>query len=90
LSTSERIADGLALNLKKHANTLAAVERKYGIDRHIIAALWGIESDYGKIRGEFFLPHGLANVICAGRKKKLFTQQLIAGLKLVQRGDLKL
>jgi lytic murein transglycosylase len=85
----ERIADGRA-NLQKHANTLAAVERKYGIDRHIIAALWGIESDYGKIRGEFFMPHGLANVICAGRKPKLFTQQLIAGLKLVQRGDLKL
>ena len=85
----ERIADGRQ-SLSRQANTLAAVEKRYGVDRHIITALWGIESDYGKIRGEFFMPHGLANVICAGRKPKLFTRELIAGLKLVQRGDLKL
>ena len=85
----ERIADGKQA-LARHGKTLAAVEKKYGVDRYILTALWGIESDYGKIRGEFFMPHGLANVICAGRKPKLFTQQLIAGLKLVQRGDLKL
>ncbi|MGI9512942.1 MAG: lytic murein transglycosylase [Anderseniella sp.] len=84
-----RIADGKA-NMKKHASTLAAVEKKYGVDRYIIAALWGIESDYGQIRGEFFLPHAMANLICANRKRRLFTRQLIAGLKLVQKGDVRL
>jgi lytic murein transglycosylase len=84
-----RIADGKA-NMDRHASTLAAVEKKYGVDRYIIAALWGIESDYGQIRGEFFLPHAMANLICANRKKKLFTRQLIAGLKLVQKGDVRL
>jgi hypothetical protein len=79
-----RIDDGLAL-MKKHAATLAAVEKRYGVDRYIIAALWGIESDYGQIKGEFFLPHAMANLICANRKKKLFTRQLIAGLKLVRK-----
>ncbi len=84
-----RIADGKA-NMDRHASTLAAVEKKYGVDRYIIAALWGIESDYGQIRGEFFLPHAMANLICANRKRKLFTRQLIAGLKLVQKGDVRL
>jgi lytic murein transglycosylase len=84
-----RIADGEA-NMDRHASTLAAVEKKYGVDRYIIAALWGIESDYGQIRGEFFLPHAMANLICANRKKRLFTRQLIAGLKLVQKGDVRL
>ncbi len=84
-----RIADGKA-NMDRHASTLAAVENKYGVDRYIIAALWGIESDYGQIRGEFFLPHAMANLICANRKKRLFTRQLIAGLKLVQKGDVRL
>lgn len=84
-----RIADGKA-NMDRHASTLAAVERKYGVDRYIIAALWGIESDYGQVRGEFFLPHAMANLICANRKKGLFTRQLIAGLKLVQNGDVRL
>ena len=84
-----RIADGKA-NMEKHASTLAAVEKKYGVDRYIIAALWGIESDYGQIRGEFFLPHAMANLICANRKRRLFTRQLIAGLKIVQKGDVRL
>ncbi len=84
-----RIADGKA-NMNKHADLLAAVEKRYGVDRHIIAALWGIESDYGNIRGEFFLPHAMANLICANRKRRLFTRQLIAGLKLVERGDVRL
>lgn len=84
-----RIADGKA-NMDKHASTLAAVEKKYGVDRYIIAALWGVESDYGQIRGEFFLPHAMANLICANRKKRLFTRQLIAGLKLVEKGDVRL
>lgn len=84
-----RIADGKA-NMERHASTLAAVEKQYGVDRYIIAALWGIESDYGQIRGEFFLPHAMANLICANRKKRLFTRQLIAGLKLVEKGDVRL
>ncbi len=84
-----RITDGKAL-MKQHAATLAAIEKKYGVDRYIIAALWGIESDYGQIKGEFFLPHAMANLICANRKKELFTRQLVAGLKLVERGDVKL
>jgi lytic murein transglycosylase len=85
----ERIATGQAM-LKEHAGTLAAVEKAYGVDRHVIAALWGIESDYGREKGEFFLPHALANVACAGRKPAFFRRELIEALKIVERGDLKL
>ncbi len=83
-----RVADGMA-NMRKWGKTLEAVEQRFGTDRYIIAALWGIESDYGQIKGEFFLPHAMANLVCANRKKDLFTRQLIAGLKLVQSGDVK-
>lgn len=83
-----RVADGMA-NMQKWGKTLEAVEKRFGTDRYIIAALWGIESDYGQIKGEFFLPHAMANLVCANRKKDLFTRQLIAGLKLVQSGDVK-
>jgi lytic murein transglycosylase len=85
----ERIVTGQAM-LKEHASTLAVVEKAYGVDRHVIAALWGIESDYGRERGEFFLPHALANVACAGRKPAFFRRELIEALKIVERGDLKL
>jgi lytic murein transglycosylase len=76
--------------LKRHDRTLRAVEKTYGVDRYVIAALWGIESDYGRFKGDFFLPHALANVICAGRKPAFFTNELIKALGLVTRGDLKL
>ncbi len=84
-----RIADGKAM-MKKHAKTLSAVEKRYGVDRHIVAAVWGIESNYGRHRGDFFLPHALANVICAGRKPKFFRRELITALKIVARGDVRL
>jgi len=84
-----RIATGKAM-MKKHDATLRAVEKAYGVDRYVIAALWGVESDFGKIKGDFFLPHALANVICAGRKPKFFKNELIQALKLVTRGDIRL
>lgn len=85
----QRIKDGRA-RLKQHDKTLRAVERKFGVDRYVLTALWGVESDYGRVRGEFFLPHALANVICAGFKRKFFHRELMLALKLVQRGDIEL
>ncbi|HSM40066.1 MAG TPA: lytic murein transglycosylase [Afifellaceae bacterium] len=89
LVDEDRIATGRAM-MKKHDRTLRAVEKAYGVDRYVIAALWGIESNYGQEQGDFFIPHSLANVICAGKRPKFFTGQLIAALKFVERGDLKL
>jgi len=89
LVDQERIDTGLAM-LKKHNKTLRAVEKAYGVDRYILAALWGIESDYGRRRGNFYIPHGLANVICAGRKVKFLSNELVHALRLVGRGDLAL
>lgn len=89
LVDDERIATGNAM-LKKYAKTLRAVEKTYGTDRHIITALWGIESNYGEQRGDFFVPHALANIICAGHKSSFFQGELIEALGLVSRGDIKL
>ncbi len=85
----ERIADGKAM-MQKHDKTLRAVEKAYGVDRYIIAALWGIESNYGRHHGDFYLPHALANLVCARRKSKFFRRELIQALKIVSRGDVRL
>ncbi len=89
LVDKERIADGKAM-LRKHANTLAAVEKAYGVDRYIVLAVWGVESDYGQFHGDFHVPHALANVACAGRRAKYFRSELIEVLKIVDRGDVRL
>jgi lytic murein transglycosylase len=88
LVDEERLEAGAAM-LKQHDKTLRAVEKKYGVDRHILAGLWGVESDFGRKRGTFYIPHGLANVICAGKRPRFFTNELVLSLKLVARGDVK-
>lgn len=89
LVDEERIKTGKSM-LRKHRRALKSVERKYGIDRYTIAALWGIESDYGKFRGDFFIPHALANVSCSGRRAKFFKSELITSLLLVSNGHITL
>jgi lytic murein transglycosylase len=89
LVDKERLSDGERM-MAKYQQTLRSVEKAYGVDRYILAALWGVESDYGQEKGDFFLPHGLANVACAGRKPKVFRSELIQALRIVQAGDVKL
>jgi len=89
LVDEERVETGRKM-MKKHGATLKAVERAYGVDRHAIAALWGVESNFGEAQGDFFIPHALANLVCAGRRAKFWQSELIEALKLVDRGDLRL
>lgn len=89
LVDKERIADGRKM-LERHARVLERVEKTYGIDRHIVVAVWGVESDYGQFRGDFHVPHALANVACTGRRANYFRSELIEILKIVDRGDVRL
>lgn len=89
LVDAERISDGKKM-MQKHAKTLALVEKTYGVDRYIVAAVWGVESDYGQFHGDFHVPHALANVACFGRRAKYFRSELIESLKIVDRGDVRL
>jgi lytic murein transglycosylase len=85
-----RVADGRAL-MQQHDEVLRAAERRFGVNRHVIAAVWGVESDYGREAGDNFLPHALANLVCDGGRRTAFWRgELIAALKLVERGDLDL
>jgi lytic murein transglycosylase len=87
LVDAERIKDG-EKNLKKHKSTLAAIEKRYGVDRHVVLAVWGIESDYGQFTGDFYTPHALANLACAGkRRQKYFRGELMKTLQIASRGD---
>jgi lytic murein transglycosylase len=90
LVDEQRVRDGRAM-MQRHAAVLAAAERRFGVDRHIIAAVWGVESDYGRDMGDNFLPHALATLACAGRGRANFWRsELLAALALVQRRDFPL
>ena len=45
---------------------LTRIERRYAVDRHVVLAIWGIESNYGKITGRRPLVRSLATASCFG------------------------
>src|SRR3546814_10798185 len=47
LVDAQRIADGQAM-MRRHDDVLRTVEERYGVDRHVVAAVWGVETDYGR------------------------------------------
>jgi lytic murein transglycosylase len=90
LVDEQRVADGRA-RMREHESILRTAEQKFGVNRHVIAAIWGVESDYGREAGDNFLPHALATLACnGGRRARFWRTELIAALRLVERGDVKL
>ncbi len=90
LVDEQKVAEGRAM-LSRHAATLARIEQAFGVDRHAVVAVWGVESDFGAlVKGGRFLPQALATVACFGpRRRDFFTAEFIATLKIIARGDLE-
>ena len=88
LVDAQKIADGRAA-MSRHGQALASAERRYGVDRYTIAAVWGVESDYGKLAGRWSLPQSLGTLACVrNRRQRYFRGELLSTMKIVQRGDL--
>ncbi len=84
--TEERIVAGRAA-LSRHGATLRAIEARYGVEAEIITAIWGLESRYGAERGDIPVISALATLAFDGRRGAFFESQLIAALRILQRGD---
>ncbi len=86
----QRVREGRAA-MRAHKGTLRRAEKRYGVRRHVIAAIWGVETDYGKTAGRNFLPHALATLTCrGGRREAFWRRELLAALRIVNAGDLPL
>lgn len=77
----------------KHGRTLAALERHFGVDRNILLAIWSMESNYGAVLQKddrlHYVPRALATLAYADKKRAKYARtQLIAALKIIQRGDI--
>jgi glucose-6-phosphate 1-epimerase len=88
LVDAERIADGRRL-MREHAATLADVSKQYRVDAETIVAVWGVESDFGRIFGKRPLLTSLATLSCAGRRQDYFRAEFFATLKILQSGDVR-
>ncbi len=70
----------------EHSRRLDEIRRRYGVPPGILIAIWGKETSYGSITGDFDLLNSLASLAYEGRRRELFTGEFIATLKMVERG----
>jgi len=85
-----RINGGRAM-LARNAALFARIEQQFGVPRQILVAIWGLESDFGKgDMGRLPVIRTLATLAHDCRRTDLFQGELIAALKIIQRGDLPL
>jgi lytic murein transglycosylase len=88
LVDDERVQDGRAA-MRQWGQALAAAEARYGVDRHVIAGVWGVESNFGKDIGGRPLVQSLSTIACYGpRRRDYFKGELMATLKIVETGDI--
>ena len=84
--SDERIAKGRTA-YARNRSTLEAIERTYGVDAYIVAAIWGIESRYGERRGDIPVVSATSTLAFDGRRGRFFESQLLAALSILRDGD---
>ena len=86
LVDDDRVADGKAA-MASQARALARAEETYGVSRYMLAAIWGVESNFGQEMGKRPLVQSLTTLACFGERANYFRSELMATLKIIDRGD---
>lgn len=68
---------------------LNRASQKYGVQKEYILALWGMESSFGRHQGDFDVLSVLATLAFDGRREKLFTQEFVNAMKMLDNGTIK-
>ncbi|MEH2491894.1 lytic murein transglycosylase [Bradyrhizobium sp. AZCC 2230] len=74
--------------IKQHAAAFARAEKEYGVPPAVIAAFWGLESDFGVNMGNLPTLKSLVSLAYDCRRSEMFVNETIAALKIIDRGDL--
>jgi len=75
--------------LAKYKAQFDATEKAYGVDRYIIASIWGIESNYSTQIGDRSVLQSTATLACVGRRQAYFKDEFLSALEILHRGDLR-
>ncbi|MGE0613098.1 MAG: lytic murein transglycosylase [Hyphomicrobiales bacterium] len=85
--SDKRIETGKQM-LVKWRETLDGIEKRYQVDRYVVVAIWGMETNYGSFTGNKSVIRSLATLAYQGSRREFGRQQLIAALKILQKGDI--
>ena len=87
--TEERLRLGRR-ELKNREAFLNGLEKKYGVPRGILIAIWGVETNYGGNKGSFDVLQALATLGYTGKRADFGRQQLLSALNILQSGHVTL
>ncbi len=86
--SDKRVETGRRM-LQEYGQLLERLEKRYKVDRHVIVAIWGMESNYGLNRGDKNVIQSLATLAYGDRRRRRFgRQQLLDALRILQKGDI--
>lgn len=87
--SDKRIADGRRM-LRRYPTWLGRVERKFGVQRRFLVALWGIETHYGRYTGSFPVIRALTTLAYDARRSSYFRRELLDALHILDEGHIPL
>lgn len=71
-----------------HRATFQRIEQTYGVDPYVVAAIWGIESNFGNSAGDRDVIRSTATLACIGRRQEYFRAEFLAAIEIVAHGDI--
>jgi lytic murein transglycosylase len=74
--------------MQKNAQLLNRIEREFGVPSGLLVAIWGLETDFGAFLGNFSTVRSIATLAYDCRRPEKFQPELLAVMKIVDRGDL--
>jgi membrane-bound lytic murein transglycosylase B len=85
--SDKRISDGRAA-VARNRPLLSAVESRFGVGSPVVAGIWGVESSFGAMTGNFRVIEALATLAWEGRRAAFFRAELLAALRILNNGDI--
>ena len=85
--SNKRKKKGIA-KIRENWSLLEALSKKYKVQPRYIVALWGIETDFGRVTGGFPVIDALTTLAYDGRRGKYFSKELINALKIIDQGHI--
>ncbi|QUJ68399.1 lytic murein transglycosylase [Photobacterium sp. GJ3] len=73
---------------RQHKQALERIGRQYGVQPRFIVALWGVESNFGKLTGSYNVIEALSTLAYEGRREAFFRDQVMAALTILQQGHI--
>src|SRR3954468_6912913 len=86
--TQQRLDDARQ-HLVDNWQLLQRVQQRFHVQPRFVVALWGVESDFGRTMGDYFVPASLATLAFEGRRGPMFRAELMASLKILDQGNVR-